>query len=217
MKKAVFIVFIVLLIDQVSKIWIKTHMTLGEQVPVIENLFYIHFTENFGMAFGMELEGSYGKLLLSLFRILAVGGIGWYLYTLVQQKEHQGLIMSIALIMAGAMGNILDSAFYGLLFSESTPLDVASFLPPEGGYAGFLHGAVVDMFYFNSHLEHVFWSDEPFTFSFPIFNISDSAITVGVVIILLFQKRFFKKEEPAVAAEGPGTEDKGQASEGTTP
>jgi len=169
-------------------------MSLGDQIPVIDNLFYIHFTENFGMAFGLELEGSYGKLLLSLFRILAVGGIGWYLNVLVKRKEHFGLVFSISLIMAGAIGNILDSAFYGLLFSESTPMEIASFLPPEGGYAGFLHGAVVDMFYFNSHLEHVFWSDEPYTFSFPIFNISDSAITIGVVIILLFQKRFFKHE-----------------------
>lgn len=194
MKKAALIVFLVLLIDQVVKIWIKTHMTLGEQYSVIENLFYIHFTENYGMAFGLELEGSYGKLLLSLFRILAVGGIGWYLYSLVKQKAHSGLVFSISLIMAGAIGNILDSAFYGLMFSESTPMDAAAFLPAEGGYAGFLHGAVVDMFYFNSHFDHVFWSKEPFTFSFPIFNISDSAITIGVVIILLFQKRFFKHE-----------------------
>lgn len=195
MKRAALIVFIVLLIDQVVKIWIKTHMALGGQISLIENCFYIHFTENYGMAFGLELEGSYGKLLLSSFRILAVVGIGWYLYILVKQKADSGFIFSISLIMAGAIGNILDSAFYGLLFSESTPLDVAQFLPKEGGYAGFLHGAVVDMFYFNSHFDHVFWSKESFTFSFPIFNISDSAITIGVLIILLFQKKFFKKEE----------------------
>jgi len=170
-------------------------MTLGDQISVIENFFYIHFTENFGMAFGLKLEGSYGKLLLSLFRILAVVGIGWYLYTLVKQKAHQGLIFSISLIMAGAIGNILDSAFYGLMFSESTPMDTATFFPAEGGYAGFLHGAVVDMFYFNTHLDHVFWSKEPFNFSFPIFNISDSAITIGVFIILIFQKKFFKQEK----------------------
>jgi signal peptidase II len=190
-KKAALTVFIVLLLDQILKIWIKTHMSLGDQIPVINNLFYIHFTENFGMAFGLELEGSYGKLLLSIFRILAVGGIGWYLYTLVKKKEHSGLIFSISLIMAGAIGNILDSAFYGMLFSESTPMDISMFLPVEGGYARFLHGAVVDMFYFNSHFDHVFWSDGPYTFSFPIFNISDSAITIGVAIILLFQKRFY--------------------------
>jgi signal peptidase II len=207
-KKAALIVFLVLLIDQVVKIWIKLNMTLGDQIPVIDNLFYIHFTENYGMAFGMELEGTYGKLLLSLFRILAVGGIGWYLVSLIKQKEHPGFIFCISLIMAGAIGNILDSAFYGLLFSESTPMDTSVFLPAEGGYAGFLHGAVVDMFYFNSHFDHVFWSDGPYTFSFPIFNISDSAITIGVVVILLFQRKFFKKEEPEVpvAAAEPAPE-----------
>ncbi len=212
MKRAAIIVFVVLFIDQFVKIWIKTHMTLGDQIAVIDNLFYIHFTENYGMAFGLELEGTYGKLLLSLFRILAVGGIGWYLYSLVKQKAHNGLVFSISLIMAGAIGNILDSAFYGLMFSESTPMDAAAFLPEEGGYAGFLHGAVVDMFYFNSHFDHVFWSDGPYTFSFPIFNISDSAITIGVVIILLFQKRFFKHDHKenvdSIVVEEPVSEDK---------
>ena len=215
MKKAALVVFIVLFIDQFLKIWIKTHMTLGEQISVIDNLFYIHFTENYGMAFGMELEGTYGKLLLSLFRILAVGGIGWYLYSLIKDKAPIGLICSIALIMAGAMGNIIDSAVYGLMFSESTPLDMAVFHPEEGGYAGFLHGAVVDMFYFNSHFEHVFWSSEPYTFSFPIFNISDSAITIGVLIILIFQKRFYRSNpvtEPG--AEEQPSENKEQASDG---
>ncbi len=198
MKKAALIVFIILLIDQTSKFWIKTQMTLGEHIPVIENFFYIHFIENYGMAFGLELEVTYGKLLLSIFRILAVGGIGWYLFILVKQKAHSGLIFSISLIMSGAIGNILDSAFYGLIFSESTPMDAATFLPVEGGYARFLHGAVVDMFYFYTHLEHVFWSKEPFTFSFPIFNISDSVITTGVITILIFQRRFFKHEKKEV-------------------
>lgn len=194
MKKTALLIFLILLIDQYVKMWIKTHMTLGEQISVVENLFYIHFTENYGMAFGLEIEGIYGKLFLSLFRILAVGGIGWYLFILIKQKAHPGLIFCISLIMAGAIGNILDSAFYGLVFSESTPVEAATFFPPEGGYAGFLHGAVVDMFYFYSHFESTFWSKEPFTFSFPIFNISDSSITIGVCIILIFQGRFFKKE-----------------------
>ena len=214
MKKAILIIFLVLLIDQFLKVWIKMHMTLGSQISVIENFFYIHFTENYGMAFGMELDVTYGKLLLSLFRILAVGGIGWYLYTLVKQKSHSGLIFSIALIMAGAIGNILDSTFYGLIFSESTPMDAAILFPEEGGYAGFLHGAVVDMFYFYSHFESTFWSDKPFTFSFPIFNISDSVITIGVIIILIFQRRFFKHEKnPEPIVEGQATEDKGQVFE----
>ena len=198
MRKYLFVVFLVLVIDQFVKIWIKTHMTLGEQITVIENLFYIHFTENFGMAFGLELEGVYGKLLLSLFRVFAVAGIGWYLHSLVKQKANSGFIFCISLIMAGAIGNILDSAFYGLIFSGSNSFDPAVFLPKEGGYANFLHGAVVDMFYFNTHLDHVFWSNEPFSFSFPIFNISDSSITIGVVIILIFQKIFFKPENKIV-------------------
>ena len=208
MKRAALIVFIVLLIDQVSKIWIKTHMTLGDQISVIDNFFYIHFTENYGMAFGLELEGIYGKLLLSLFRILAVGGIGWYLLSLVKQNAHQGLVFSISLVMAGAIGNILDSAFYGILFSESTPMDASVFMPPEGGYAGFLHGAVVDMFYFSGYFDHVFWSEEPFSFSCPIFNVSDSAITIGVLIILFFQKRFFKHEEKEEIADPPASTEK---------
>jgi signal peptidase II len=217
-KKAALIVFLVLLIDQTLKIWIKTHMALGDQIQVIENLFSIHFTENFGMAFGLELQGSYGKILLSLFRILAVGGIGWYLSSLIKQKSHSGLIFSISLIMAGAIGNILDSAFYGLMFSQSSPMEVATFLPHGGGYAGFLHGAVVDMFYFHSFWHHVFWSQEPFDFSFPIFNVSDSAITIGVVIILLFQRRFFRKEsqettESTIVSEANGTANTGNVSE----
>jgi signal peptidase II len=213
MKRAALIVFIVLLIDQFVKIWIKTHMSLGEQISVIENFFYIHFTENNGMAFGLELEGEYGKLILSLFRILAVFGIGWYLVILVKQKAHRGLISSISLIMAGAIGNILDSAFYGLIFDKGTTSqgeyysDIAQF--SSNGYASFLHGSVVDMFYFNTHLEHVFWKSGPFNFSFPIFNISDSAITIGVFIILIFQRRFFKheKKEEVQITDSPGSTD----------
>lgn len=217
MKKVFLIVFSVLFIDQFVKIWIKTHFHLGEEFPVINNFFYIHFTENYGMAFGIEIEGEYGKLFLSIFRILAVCGIGWYLHILIKsakadpssmpeagrplatggQKSHSGLLFCMSLILAGAIGNILDSAFYGLLFSESTVIEPSVFFPAEGGYAGFLHGAVVDMFYFYSHHDSTFWSNEPFTFSFPIFNISDSAITIGVIIILVFQKLFFKKHPTA--------------------
>lgn len=188
---ALLLFLFVLFCDQILKIWIKTHFTLGEEHEVIPNFFYIHFTENYGMAFGMELEGNYGKLILSLFRIFAVAGITWYLLTLIRNQSPKGLILCLSLILAGALGNILDSAFYGLWFSESTLMDVSEFLPDGGGYAGFLHGAVVDMFYFNTYIESVFWSDDPFVFSFPIFNISDSAITVGVILIFIFQRRFF--------------------------
>jgi signal peptidase II len=199
---AILIIFLVLLIDQTVKIWIKSNMTLGEQIPVIENLFYIHFTENYGMSFGLELGGSFGKLFLSVFRIFAGGVLVGYLYSLIKKDANKILIFSIALIIAGDFGNILDSAFYGLVFSESSPIDVATFLPEEGGYAGFLKGSVVDMFYFRANIEHVFWSKKPFNLSFPIFNIADSAITAGVVITLIFQRRLFTREEKqAVAIE----------------
>ena len=172
-------------------------MCLGEQFEVINNFFYIHFTENYGMAFGLELGWDYGKLLLSLFRIFAVGGIGWYLYYLIKNKAHSGMIICISLIMAGAIGNIFDSAFYGLLFTESTAIEPSVFLHSDGGYAGFLHGAVVDMFYFYSRGGYYpnwfpLWGGEEFVFSFPIFNLSDASISVGVCVILIFQKNFFK-------------------------
>ncbi|MFH1005210.1 MAG: lipoprotein signal peptidase [Bacteroidota bacterium] len=199
MKKSLLIIFLVLFCDQAIKFYIKTNMRLGEQIDVISNFFYVHFTENYGMAFGLELEGDYGKLLLSLFRIFAVGGIGWYLYYLIKSKAHNGMIICISLIMSGAIGNILDSAFYGLLFNESTVIEPSVFLPEDGGYAGFLHGAVVDMFYFYSRGGHYpdwfpFWGGQEFVFSFPIFNLSDASISVGVCIILIFQKTFFRHE-----------------------
>src|SRR5271170_1771705 len=146
MKKPLLIIFLVLVLDQALKIYIKTHFILGEEYR-IANWFIIHFTENNGMAFGMELSGKYGKTFLSVFRIAAVILIGYYLWTLVKRKAHFGLISSFALIFAGALGNILDSTFYGVLFSDSG-YELSTFLPKEGGYAGLLHGKVVDMFYF---------------------------------------------------------------------
>jgi len=206
MKKAIWIVILILIADQVLKIWIKTTFYLGESHPVIGHWFYLHFTENEGMAFGMKLGGNSGKLILSLFRIIAVGIIGWWLYKITKEKNPStGLIISVAMILAGALGNILDSAFYGLIFNESTYMQVATLFPPEGGYAGFLHGKVVDMFYFPIIQTHYpswfpFYGGEEFIFFRPIFNLADSAITVGVFLLIIFQKRFFRnnvENEPA--------------------
>jgi len=197
-KKSILLIVLVLIIDQILKFWIKTHMILGQEYEVFGDWFLIHFTENNGMAFGMEFWGKHGKLFLSIFRILAVISIGWYINHLIKHKAPKGLIFSIALIMAGAIGNIIDSAFYGLLFNESY-YQVAELLPPEGGYAPFLQGRVVDMFYFPVLQGHYpdwfpFSAGEKFIFFRPVFNIADTAITIGVAFILLFQRSFFKHE-----------------------
>lgn len=205
-KIAILVILLVLFIDQLIKIWIKTHMELGDELH-IANWFRIHFTENPGMAFGMEFGGSVGKLALSVFRIVAIAAITYYLYKIIKEKKHTFLIISISLILAGAVGNILDSAFYGLIFDKGMiynpayhvwmPYDgVASMTSP--GYAHFLKGCVVDMFYFpliNGHFPQwlPIWGGEDFEFFRPVFNLADSSITVGVAIILLFQKKFFKE------------------------
>ena len=201
------VILFVLFIDQASKIIVKTQMTLGQNIPVIGNWFNIYFIENEGMAFGMQFSGEYGKLILSIFRIIAVIFIGWYIHKLVLQKAHRGLIMSVSLIMAGAIGNITDSAFYGLLFSESYFSHTAEFLPEGGGYASFLHGRVVDMLYFplirgNFPGWFPFWGGQEFIFFRPVFNVADSAITIGVFILLIFQKKFFDSvKKPELAKE----------------
>jgi len=173
-------------------------MEYNESIELLGlNWALIHFVENPGMAFGIELGGSYGKLALSLFRILAVGFLIYYLGQLIRSNVRFGLLVSFALILAGAIGNIIDSAFYGLIFSAS-PFHggLATLFPPEGGYAGFLHGKVVDMLYFPI-FEGVFpdwlpfWGGEYYLFFKPIFNIADLSITVGVLNILLFQRSFF--------------------------
>ena len=200
MKKAALIVFLVLLVDQILKIYIKTHFFLGEEIHVMGNWFIIHFTENPGMAFGYELGFSWGKLALSLFRIGAIIALGFYIAHIVKRKSPLGFVLSISLIMAGALGNMIDSAFYGMIFSQSMFHEMATAFPEAGGYASFLHGEVVDMFYFPifsfTWPEWMPWiGGQLFTFFQPVFNVADASITVGVALILLFQRRFFKKEE----------------------
>jgi signal peptidase II len=192
---AFFVVILVIFIDQASKIWVKTNMELSEEFAVLGDWFYIHFTENNGMAFGMEIAGSYGKLILSLFRIVAVSLIGWYLFKLPTKGASKGLMISGALIFAGALGNIIDSAFYGLIFNDSY-YQTATFFPEEGGYAPFLFGKVVDMLYFPIYQGFLpewvpIWGGDYFVFFRPVFNIADSAISIGVVSVLLFHRNFF--------------------------
>jgi len=170
------------------------------EIPIFDSWFILHFTENEGMAFGMKFGGEFGKITLSIFRIIAVFAIGWYLYKITRKDSPVGLVISISLIMAGAMGNIIDSAFYGLIFSESTYHSVATIFPPGGGYGTFLHGKVVDMLYFPLLTGYYpdwfpFWGGSEFIFFRPVFNIADSAITTGVLILIIWQKSFFKKPQ----------------------
>ena len=190
------VLVLVLLADQAVKCWIKTHMTIGQELPVFGQWFIIRFIENNGMAFGMEWGGNFGKYLLSVFRIGAVGCIGWYIRYLIRQHAPEGFVLTCTLILAGAAGNIIDSMCYGLLFDQSTFTHVASFLPEGGGYAGFLQGKVVDMLYFPlvqgsfpTWIPGVGGTD--FLFFRPIFNIADSAITIGVALILICYRNVF--------------------------
>ena len=195
--KALLILFGVIFLDQTLKVWIKTHMALDTEIRIFD-WFIIHFTENDGMAFGLSFGGDYGKLVLSLFRIIAVVFISIYLRKLIKKQAPAAFIYSITLILGGALGNILDSSFYGVLFSESTRVTLSTFMPAEGGYAGFLYGRVVDMLYFPLYRGFLpewmpFVGGKYFIFFQPVFNLADSAITVGVFLILIFQKSFFSK------------------------
>jgi len=196
-KKIIILTVLLLAVDQVVKILVKTHMTIDQHITVFHDWFFIRFIENPGAAFGMELGGDYGKLILSLFRIVAIVFLSWYINKLVNKKAPTGVIVGFALILVGALGNVVDSAFYGLIFSESTFTSVATMFPEGGGYAGFLHGKVVDMLYFpllnGTYPQWFPWvGGEHFVFFSPVFNISDSYISVGVIYMLLFQYKFFK-------------------------
>lgn len=206
---AILIIVLILVIDQILKIWIKTNFYLGEERKVIGNWFILHFVENRGMAFGFEFAGRFGKVLLTLFRLVAASAIMVYLLKLIKKGIPTGLVISIAMIFAGAVGNIFDSAFYGIVFSNSYG-HPAELFPAGGGYETFLHGSVVDMLYFPLIKGNwPSWSPinagEPFLFFRPVFNIADSSITVGISIILIFYRKFFnelehKKEEEAKEA-----------------
>ena len=181
---------------------------MGESHAIFGQWFYLHFTENEGMAFGMKLGGNYGKLLLSLFRICAVIIIAWWLYRVTRKRANNMLILCISLILAGALGNIIDSVFYGVIFNESTYMQLATFLPSGGGYGTFLHGKVVDMLYFPIIESHYpswmpVWGGEELVFFRPVFNIADSSITTGVLILIFFQKQVFTPVKESDPGENP--------------
>jgi signal peptidase II len=187
---AIAIIFLILLLDQIIKIWVKTHFALGEEVRITD-WFRIRFIENPGMAMGINV---FGKLFLTIFRIIASGAIAYYIWLIIRNKFNFGYIILISMIFAGAVGNIFDSVFYGVIFNESTPMHVATLFPPEGGYGSWLHGEVVDMFYFP--LFHFNWPSwmpwiggSEFEFFRYIFNLADASISVGIVVLLLFFRK----------------------------
>ena len=208
-KHVVFIIALVVIADQVLKLYIKTHYALNESHNVLGSGFQLYFVENPGMAYGWKFGGNWGKLALTIFRFAAVIFGTWYIGSIIKQKYHKGFIVCAALIYAGALGNLIDSAFYGLIFDKGMQLDrfsgryvdyydVAAF--SKHGYASFLHGNVVDMLYFPVIKGQFpkwfpFWGGEVFVFFSPIFNIADAAISAGVITILVFQKRFFKQRK----------------------
>lgn len=204
---------IVLLIDQSLKFYIKTHFFLGKEVEVLGlSWFKLHFVENEGMAWGWKWGGEWGKIALTLFRLIAVIAGVFIIRGFIRKHYHKGFIICSALIFAGALGNLIDSLFYGCIFeaSDYNFQNIARVFPPGGGYAGFLHGKVVDMLYFplitNAHYPSWFpiWGGEEFLFFRPVFNVADASISIGVIVILLFQNTFFKKEiKPSAADQQP--------------
>ena len=199
-RTIVLIIILILVVDQALKFWVKTHMYYQEQIPLAGNWARLYFIENEGMAWGWKFGGEWGKMILTLFRLVAVVFGVFYIKNIVKKNYHRGFLVCVALIFAGAAGNLIDSMFYGLIFSASGDgMPLAQVFPPGGGYAGFLHGKVVDMLYFPFVEDAImpkwvpFWGGKGITFFSHIFNIADASISVGVIGILLFQRRFFKK------------------------
>jgi len=211
LKKASIIIIIILLVDQISKIYIKTHFELGDEIKIF-NWFRILFVENDGMAWGAKLSDftsvitdRTAKVILTSFRLVAIVGIGYWLWSSIRNKGSKILIAAVSLIFAGAFGNIIDSVFYGVLFNDSYG-QVASFLPTEGGYGGLLHGKVVDMLHFPMWKGYLpdwipFYGGNYFTFFNPVFNIADMAISSGVGMLLVFNKRAFPKAERIIETD----------------
>ena len=199
-RTIVLIILLILSADQVLKIWVKTHMHLGEQITIFNSWFRIYFIENEGMAWGWKFGGEWGKMILTLFRLIAVVFGVFYIRNILKKNYSLGFLVCVALIFAGALGNLIDSMFYGLIFEESSYSQVAKIFPSHG-YAGFLHGRVVDMLYFpiikTTYPSWVpFVGGEEFEFFSPIFNIADASISIGVITLFVFQKRFFKRHRP---------------------
>jgi signal peptidase II len=201
-RNVALIILLIVLADQALKIYIKTHFYINDHHNVLGEWFRLHFVENEGMAYGWSFGGNAGKMMLTLFRLGAVIFGVYYLGSIIKKKYHRGFIICAALIFAGALGNLIDSMFYGLIFEESIygSTEIAKIFPAHG-YAGFMHGKVVDMLYFpiirDAHFPKwvPFWGGEDFEFFRPIFNLADAAISTGVITILVFQKKFFKHIE----------------------
>ncbi|MBW7913570.1 MAG: lipoprotein signal peptidase [Taibaiella sp.] len=197
-RHAILIVLLVIIADQFSKFYIKTNFYYGEEINVLGSWFRLHFIENEGMAFGMRLsDAATGKLILTLFRLVAVVFGFFLLRRLVDKKYHTGMLICGSLILAGALGNLIDSIFYGMIFTESS-FHIAKLVPFGEGYGKLFHGRVVDMLYFpliDTTLPDwvPFWGGKPFAFFEPVFNIADAAISCGVITLLLFQKKFMQK------------------------
>ena len=208
-RHVAFIILLIVLADQVLKLWIKTHFHLNESQKVLGSGFQLYFVENPGMAYGWKFGGNWGKMALTVFRMGAVIFGTWYLGKIIREKYHKGFIACAALVYAGALGNLIDSSFYGMIFDKGMTVDplLKDYVGYNGlatfsskGYASFLHGNVVDMLYFPVIRGHFpswvpGWGGEDFEFFRPIFNIADASITTGVISILVFQKRFFKQQK----------------------